>query len=44
MTPVEGFRLSPVGRDPVMIENDKPSPFTEGGIEHDSPVGRIIEE
>ena len=44
MTPVEGFRLSPVGRDPDMIENDRSSPFTEGGIEHDSPVDRISED
>ena len=41
MTPVEGFRLSPVGRDPIMIENDRSSPLIVGVIENDTPADRI---
>ena len=44
MSPVEGSRLSPVGRDPDDIENEGLSPLTEGGIEHDSPVDRMNED
>ena len=34
MTPVEGLRDKPVGRDPDMTENDKPSPLIEGVAEN----------
>ena len=41
MTPVEGLRDKPVGRDPDEIENDKSSPMTVGEIENGSSLDRI---
>ena len=34
MTPFDGLSDSPIGRDPDMIENDRPSPLTEGETEN----------
>ena len=34
ITPVDGFRDRPIGSDPDVIENDKPSPVIEGVAEN----------
>ena len=34
MIPVDWFRMSPIGRDPDMIEKDNSSPLTVGEIEN----------
>ena len=34
MTPVDSLRVKPVGSDPDVIENDKPSPVIEGVAEN----------
>ena len=41
MIPFVGLRVSPVGRDPIMIENDRSSPLTEGEIENITPADKI---
>ena len=35
ITPVDGFRDRPIGSDPDVIENDKPSPVMEGVTENE---------
>ena len=35
MTPVDGLRDNPIGSDPDVIENDKPSPVMEGVTENE---------
>ena len=44
MTPVEGLRDKPVGRDPDEVENDKSSPLIEGEIENGSFLDRTYVE
>ena len=44
MTPVEGLRDKPVGRDPDEVENDKSSPLIEGEIENGSYLDRVYED
>ena len=44
MTPVEGLRDKPVGRDPDEVENDKSSPSIEGEIENGSFLDRTYVE
>ena len=44
MTPVEGLRDKPVGRDPDEVENDKSSPSIEGEIENGSYLDRVYVE
>ena len=38
--PVEGLIMSPMGRDPEMIENDSSSPSTVGATENEPLIGR----
>ena len=38
--PVVESRMSPSGRDPDVIEKDRPSPLTVGMIENDSSIDR----
>ena len=44
ITPVEGLRDKPGGRDPDEVENDKSSPLTVGMMENDSPTDLIYVE
>ena len=38
--PVDWLRDRPMGRDPDVIEKDRPSPLTVGMIENDSSIDR----
>ena len=40
MTPVDGLRFNPIGRDPDDTVNEISSPLTEGVIENDSSFDR----
>ena len=40
MTPVDGLRFNPIGREPDDTVNEISSPLTEGVTENDSPTGR----
>ena len=41
MTPDDGLRVSPEGRDPEVIENKTPSPMIEGESENDWPRASV---
>ena len=41
MTPVDGLRDRPIGRDPDVIEKEGSSPLTVGMIETGSSLDRI---
>ena len=44
MTPLEGLRFNPIGRDPDEIENDRPSPMAVGVIENGSFFVRTYDD
>ena len=44
MIPFVELRISPIGSDPDMIENDKLSPLTIGVVENGSLVDRTNED
>ena len=44
MTPFDGLKDNPVGRDPDVIENESSSPLTVGMIETGSSLDRTYDD